>query len=216
MKRSAFFLSGALLLSIVQYGYGDSIDNLSIKISMLQDTVAALISQSDLDPDVAQDLLDKTNDITQYAQNRIQQDLSELRIAAAVTSVLETADKMLQNMNNVTYHNLLVELKYASRANLIHTLLLSLYPTQLTDQEYYTDPYTEAVGFTLNDYGFHMLFTTVLNALAPTAVGKALYLDSTAPVKLWATRLAVGLAAHYAWLLEKKLVIDQLNEQQQQ
>jgi len=212
MKRSTFLLlSSALLFSTIHcHRYVEEFTN---KINTLQEAIATLISQSDVDPDVAQDIMDKANELSQYTQDNIQQDLKEIRVAAGLTSILETADRMLQSMNMANPHELLTNFKYSARANAIHKLLIGAYPGRFKDQPYYTDPYTESIGFTLNDYFFNALFNVLLSVITPTALGSALKLDSSSPAKRWVTRTAAGITAHYVWLLQKKLAASQLNEQ---
>jgi|GEM_PF-5040462 hypothetical protein len=206
MKHSYILLSYITLLSTTQYIRCYVDQDFDAKLNILQQSINTIIAQSDLDPEVAQDITDKINDVNQYAQENIQQDSKEIRVAAGLTSILETTDKMTSSMNMVNYHDILKEFKYSARANTIHKLLIGAYPGKFKDEPYYTDPYTESAGFTLNDYCFNKLFTALINIVAPTTLGTRLSLNSDSLAKAWGLRLAAGVAAHYAWLLEKKLI----------
>ena len=89
-----------LSLSIASYIQSTVDQNFDAKFNALQDVVATIIQQSNIDPETAQDLLDKTNELNQYLQNNIQQDIKEIRVAAGLNSILETIDKMAQNNSN--------------------------------------------------------------------------------------------------------------------
>jgi len=215
MKHSGIIVSTSLLFSITFYTHTAVDQDFDSKLNSLQQAVATLIEQSDLDPLVAQDLLDKTNELNQYAQANIQQDIQEIRIASAVTSILESADKMLQNANQVDAHNMLSSLKFAARTNVVHKLLIGMYPGQFKDEAYYTNPYLESIGFIINDWAIYALLTGLITAITPTTVGSALQLNSSAPMQKVATRVAAGIAAHFAWLMQKKIGQTQLNNLQQ-
>jgi hypothetical protein len=215
MKRLATLLIGITVFSTAQHSY--SIDQkFDSKLNTLQQALDTLIDQSDLDPEVAQDLKDKAGDLGSYVQNNIQQDLKEIRVAAGLTSLLETADKMAQSANITNLHELLSSVKYSARANAIHKLLIGAYPGTFKDEPYYTDPYTESIGFILNDYALGSFFNYLTNILTPTALGKALQLDSSSPVKNWVIRVVTGIAAHYTWSLQKKCAAEQFAKMQKQ
>jgi hypothetical protein len=213
MKHTYIFLLCIPLLPVTHFTYSYTDQDFNNKLNTLQQSIDILVAQSDLDPEVAQDITDKINDINQYAQENIQQDIKEIRVAAGLSSLLESADKMTKAMNIVTYSNLIEGFKYSARANTIHKLLIGAYPGKFKDQPYYTDPYTESVGFTINDYFFNILFTALLKIVAPTSFGSALSLNTDSPIKPWVTRITAALTAHYAWLLQKKLIIDQQQKQ---
>src|SRR3990172_992800 len=211
MKHSHFFLSVLTLLSITFYVQSTVDQVFDIKLNTLQQAVANLIEQSNLDPAVAQDLLDKADELNHYVQDNIQQDIKEIRVAAGLTSILETIDKILQNSNQTDAHTLLSGFKYATRTNVIHKLIIGMYPGQFKNQPYYTEPYLESLGFIFNDWMFNGLLTALLAVVTPTTLGATLKLDSSSPIKRGLTRLAAGIAAHYAWLLQKKIALSQLN-----
>lgn len=213
MKHSYILISYITLLSTTQYICCYVDQDFDAKLNILQQSISTIIAQSDLDPEVAQDITNKINDLNQYAQENIQQDIKEIRVAAGLTSLLETTDKMTKAMNMVDYQDLLKGFKYSARANTIHKLLVGAYPGKFKDEPYYTDPYTESAGFTLNDYFFNMLFAALINVVAPTALGTTLSLNTDSPAKTWGTHIAAGLAAHYAWLLQKKLIFLQQQNQ---
>ena len=214
MKHGGIILSASLLFSITFYAHTAVDQDFDAKLNSLQQAVATLIEQSDLDPFIAQDLLDKTNELNQYAQNNIQQDIQEIRIAAACTSVLESVDKMLQNANQVDAHNMLSSLKFAARTNVVHKLLIGMYPGKFKDEAYYTNPYLESIGFIVNDWALYSLLTALITAMTPTTIGSALQLNSSAPIQKVATRIIAGVAAHFAWLQQKKLAKTQLSSEQ--
>lgn len=219
MKHVYIFLLCFPLLITVQYTYCYVDQDFDGKLNVLQQSIDTLVAQSNLDPETAQDLTNKINDINQYAQENIQQDIKEIRVAAGLNSLIETVDKMTQSgtlANLANYATLIKDLKYSARANTIHKLLIGAYPGKFKDQPYYTDPYTESVGFTLNDYFFNTLFAALLKFVTPTTLGSTLLLNTSAPmIKPWMSRIAAGVTAHYAWLLQKKFIIPQLQQLQQ-
>lgn len=216
MKHLTCLLVVITLLSTAQHTYCSIDQTFDLKLNILQQTLDTIIDQSNLDPEIAQDLKDKTQDLGDYVQNNIQQDLKEIRVAAGLTSLLETADKMAQNANIINIHNALSDIKYSARANAIHKLLIGAYPGSFKNEPYYTDPYTESLGFVFNDYVLNAFFNYLANILTPTMVGKALQLDSSSPAKNWIIRAAAGIAAHYAWSLQKKVAAEQLAKLQEQ
>lgn len=206
-------LLSLVIFSLVMTSYIQSTvdQDVDTKLNTLQQAVATLITQSNIDPETAQDLLNKTNELNQYLQNNIQQDVKEIRIAAGLNSITETIDKIAQKSNQLQAHAALSTVKYAARANVMHKLLVGMYPGQFKNQPYYTDPYIESFGFICNDWVFNALFTALLTAIAPTALGTALQLDSSILMKKGVIHIAAGLAAHYAWLSQKKLALSQLS-----
>jgi len=213
MKHSYILLSYITLLSTAHYTHSSVDQDFGAKLNTLQQSINIIIAQSNLDPEVAQDITDKINDLNQYAQANIQQDIKEIQVAAGLTSLLETGDRILKNMNLDNYHEPMSQLKYSARANTIHKLLIGAYPGRFKDELYYTDPYTESVGFTLNDYFFNATFAALLNNIAPTSLGQALSLNTDSPAQAWGARIAAGIAAHYAWSLQKKLIASSRKDQ---
>src|SRR5437870_13585953 len=104
MNRSSIILSGALLLSITYCAHSSVDQDFDAKLNTLQQTISVVVAQSNLDPEVAQDILDKANELNQYAQNNIQQDAFEIRAASGISSILETVDTMLQTANMADAH----------------------------------------------------------------------------------------------------------------
>lgn len=216
MNHLATLFISISLLSVTQHSYSSIDQEFDSKLNILQQTIGTMISQSDVDPEVAQDIMEKADELGYYVQNNMQQDLKEIRVAAGLTSLLETADKMAQSANIANIHDALGTVKYSARANAVHKLLMGAYPGVLKDEPYYTDPYTESIGFIVNDYILNAFFNSLTGILTPTMIGKALQLDSSSPIKNWIIRAAAGIAAHYAWSLQKKLAAEQLAKLQEQ
>jgi hypothetical protein len=209
--KNFYIISLCIFLFTTAHSIRSSADqDFDAKLNMLQQSITILITQADLDPEIAQDILDQTNELNQYAQNNIQQDIKEIRVAAGMNSILETADKVTQNMSNMTSMNtILNSFKYAARVNTIHKLLIGAYPGKFKDQAYYTNPYMESVGFIINDWFFNAIFQALVNAVAPTSLGKALLSNTTPQINNWIAQVAAGISAHYAWLLQKKFAFQQ-------
>src|SRR5579871_4074331 len=135
---------------------------ITAQIDVTQQSIDTIIAQANVDPIVAQTLTNEVNNLTQQITNSIQQDAQDLRVAATLTTILETVQKTAKA--NSSYTNLLpllTNLKHAARINTAHILIVSALPRQLKDA-YYTDSYTETIGFTLND--------CILNAIATALV----------------------------------------------
>lgn len=215
MKKIHMLLSLFSLAAITAHASSTADQKFDAKLNALQELVATVIQQSNIDPQTAQDLLDQTNELNQYLQNNIQQDVQEIRTAAALTSILETVDKMAQNKSMTNVHTFLSPIKYAARTNVIHKLLIGMYPGQFKDEQYYTNPYLESIGFIGNDWALSMMLNSLLTKLAPTTLGTALQLDPTSGHQKMLSRIIAGIAAHYAWLLEKKYAFAQVESQAQ-
>ena len=206
MKHSHILLVCLTLLSTTHHIQSSDNQNFDSKLNILQQSINMLIAQSNLAPEVAQDITNKINDLNKYTQANIQQDIQEIRVAAGLTSLLETAAKMSKAMDMLDYSKLINIFKYSARANAIHKLLIGAYPGRFKDQLHYTDPYTETIGFTLNDYFFNTIFTALVTIISPTSLGLALSLNTNSSKKDLSIRIAAGLTAHCAWLLQKKLI----------
>jgi hypothetical protein len=218
MKHYYILLSCITGLSTIQCSQNNTDPNFNPQVTMVQNNLDTIISQANLDPIIAQALTDEINNLSQQAQANIQQDAQEIRVAATFTTLLETAQKIIKaNPSLSGYSSILNGLKYAARANSIQKLLIGAYPGQFKDELYYTDPYTESVGFILNDYFFNILCTALVTVIAPTSLGAALSLTTTSsPKQVLATHFTAGLAAHCAWLLEKKFIISPMQQAQVQ
>jgi hypothetical protein len=203
MKRSYTLFLCLIGFSIAQGAQApDQIVNAQINES--QQAIDAIIVQANLDPIIAQALTAEVSHLT----NNMQQDAQDIRVAASLTTILETIQKTAKA--NSTYANflpLLTNLKYAARVNTVHTLLMGALPKQFKDTTCYTDPYTESVGFTLNDCALNTIVAALVTILAPTSFGKALSLNPSSQKTVLATQIIAGLAAHCAWILEKKFII---------
>jgi hypothetical protein len=210
MKNFYTIIVCASLLPTTLYVYSSIDQDFDAKLNMLQQSITMLVTQADVAPEVAQEILTTVSELNQYAQSNIQQDIKEIRVAAGITSILETADKIIQNMHNMHgMHTILSNFKYAARANTIHKLLIGAYPGRFKDQEYYTNPYAESVGFILNNWLFAAVFQIIANAVAPTSFGKTLSQNTVPKIHDWIAQIAAGITAHYAWLLQKKLAFQQ-------
>jgi hypothetical protein len=199
-------LSVFTVIPIIGSAVDQKLDN---KLNQLQQSIAIIIQQSNLDPLAAQELIDQTNDLNQYLQNNIQQDIVEIRAAAAISSALESVDKIAQAKNLTDLHTWLSSFKLAARANVIHKLLIGMYPGQFKDEEYYTNPYLESIGFISNDWILDTLFSKIFTTLAASSLGTTLQLNPSLVWQKVALKIIAGLSAHYAWLFEKKILLSQ-------
>jgi hypothetical protein len=207
MKRSYTLLLCLTGFSIVQGAQApDQMVNAQINES--QQAIDAIIAQANLDPLIAQALTNEINNLTQQITNNMQQDAQDIRAAATFTTILETIQKTAKA--NSSYANLLpllTNLKYAARVNTAHTLIMGALPGQFKNTAYYTDPYTESIGFILNDCALNAIVAALVTMLVPTSFGKALALNPSSQKTVLASQIIAGLAAHCAWLLEKKFII---------
>lgn len=185
------------------------------KINTTQQSIDTIIAQANLDPIIAQALTYEVNNLTEQITANIQQDIQEIRVAAALSTILETIQKAVKSDNATdSLLPLLTDLKYAARMNTVHKLIMGAIPGQFKNTAYYTDPYTETIGFTLNNYILNTIFITLVTLLAPTSFGQSLSLDSSSRKTIFSTRILAGLAAHCAWLLEKKFIIIPMQQNQ--
>ena len=213
MKHSSILLSCIAGFSAIHSAQNP---DLTPQVAIVQTSLDNIITQANLDPIVAQALTDEINNLTQEASANIQQDMREIRAAATFTTLLETAQHMAKlDPSLANLKPFISSLKYSAHVNTIHKLLMGAFPGQFKDTAYYTDPYTESIGFILNDYVCNIITTALVVALAPTSFGKALGIDITAQKTTFATRIAAGLIAQCAWLLQKKFIVFPLLQQNQ-
>lgn len=178
------------------------------EVTMAQQSLDSIITQANLDPIIAQALIAEVNALSQDATANLQQDIQDIRIAAAFTTLLEYTQNIAKSDPSISsFKPLISGLKYASHANVAKTLLLGALPGQLKNTPYYTDPYTESIGFILNDYVCNIIITALITALAPTSFGKALGINPNSRKTALASRIASALTAYSSWLLQKKFII---------
>ena len=214
MKRSYILLLCITGFSATQ-GSQTPDQIINAKINSTQQSIDLLIAQANLDPIIAEALTNEVNNLTQQITDNIQQDIQEIRAAAALTTILEAIQKMIKSDASASsFLPMLTNLKYAARMNTVHKLLMGAIPGQFKNTPYYTDPYTETIGFTLNNYAFNTLLTAAVSILAPTQFGQSLSLDPSSRKTIFSTRIIASLISHYAWLIEKKFIITPLQQNQ--
>jgi hypothetical protein len=213
--KSYIFLMPLLTLIAIPYIAHSAIDqNFQIQLNLLQNTLTTVIEQSNIDPETAQDLNNKINSLNQLAQSNMKQDAKDINAATALSCFLETGTGFLKNTSLAPQAQTLASFKYSARSNAIHKLIIGLYPGKFSDEAYYTDPYTETAGFTLNDWIFSSIFTAAFSLAKASDWGKALSLDTISDqTQTLALRVAAGVTAHYAWHLEKKALMPNSTEQ---
>ena len=211
MKRHYSLLSCIALISTTHYMYSMQ-QNLQTNLNLLQSSINLLVTQSHIDPTVAQNILNASNNLNAQAQANMVTNANDINVATAVSSLLETGDAMLTEANVTLPTALLTNLKHCARINALRTLLLAATSKNESNDPYYTDPYTEAAGFIANDYCVNQLF----QALSSTPIGTSLnsFMDNSfnaifntpttpAIVAALLPRITAGIIAHCAWTLEK-------------
>lgn len=212
--RLVYFLLPYLIAFALPHTLQSAIDqDFQIQLNLIQETLTTIIEQSNIDPDTAQDLTNKIDYLNQLAQNNIQQDTKDIHAATALSCLLETGTGILKNTPLAPQTQFISSFKYSARSNAIHKLIMGVYPGKFSDENYYTDPYTETVGFTLNDWIFSNLFTVFFTIAKTSEWGKSLSLNTIPDqTQALALRIASGIAAHYAWLLEKKALMQNITK----
>jgi hypothetical protein len=209
MKHSHILLLSITLLSTTHYTHSSADQDFDANLNTIQQSISILISQSDLDPEVAQDITDKISQLNQQAQANIQEDAKDIRVAAGLTSILESSNALIQATNISNIQPLLNQFKYAARINTLHKLITGALSGKLSNLPYYTDPYTETAGFTVNNCLINGILTALLTGVQAKIPGTSLVLDITTPAQAWLLQAAAGVIAHYAWLLQKKYYMSQ-------
>ena len=213
MKHSYILLTCLTLLSTTQFTYSSVDQDFDTQLNALQASIDILIAQSNLDPEVAKDITDKINELNQHIQANIQEDEKDIRVAAGLSSLLETSNILVQTANIPNAQVILNQFKYAARINTLHKLITGAFAGKLSNQPYYTDPYTESIGFTCNNWLINGILQTLLTGVNTKIPGTTLTLDITSPVQAWTLQAAAGIIAHFAWLLQKKLAFSQQQNQ---
>ena len=128
------------------------------QVTIVQTSLDDIIAQANLDPIIAQALTDEVNNL--YATSKCQYSTKYTR-NTKLLQLLPLSFKLSKPWHNLIplyplMPHILSGLKYAAHANTIQKLLSGAYPEQFQNQLYYTDPYTETIGFILNDYVFNI------------------------------------------------------------
>lgn len=208
MNRFYTFLCCFGLFLSYQSSYNSSPDqDIDVQLDALQQSVNILIAQSDIDPEIAQDITDKIDTLNQHIQTNIKVDAKDIKVAAAMNSILEASNTVIQVTNLPNIQNLFNDLKHAARINTVHKLITGALPGKLKDEPYYTDPYMESVGFTLNNWLINGILQTLLTGIKAQIPGTTLTIDIASSAQAWLLQATAGIIAHYAWLLQKKLII---------
>jgi len=208
---SLFFLPCSLFTFLIQCSSApiDLTEQVfDMELNTLQQSIDLLIAQSNMDPEIAQQLTSTISQFNQHLQSNMQQDAQDIKVAAALTSFLEASNNLLQsNTTLANFQPLFNSFKYAARMNTLHKLILGSYFGNLKNLPYYTDPYTETVGFTLNNWIINGILQTLLTGVKASIPGTNLTLDITSPVQAWTLQAIAGIIASFTWLLQKKLTL---------
>src|SRR5437667_9210916 len=126
--------------------------------------VMEIIDQSNIDPIIAQEISSHFSLLSEKAVNNVNEDRKDVLVANLLATFFEIIDKIKGDFHKTTLHTFLKDFKYATRTNLIHKLLIGLYPGTFTDQIHYTDSYTETIGFVLNTFIFNKVLEIIIQA----------------------------------------------------
>ena len=88
MKHSYILLLCITGLSIIQCSQSNTDQNFNPQVAMVQNNIDNLIVQANLDPLVEQALIAEIANLSQQANANIQQDMEEIKVAAALTTIL--------------------------------------------------------------------------------------------------------------------------------
>lgn len=215
MKYIYVFISGISLLAVnaqCSSAPTNSIDPteeiFDMELDALQQSIDVVIAQSNMDPIIAQQLTDKINQLNQHFQANMQKDEKDIKVAAALNSFLETVSTLMQsNATFANFQGLFNSLTYAARINTLQKLVCSAYFGNLKKLPYYIDPYTETIGFTLNNLVINGILQNLLTGVKAPIPGTTLTLDITSPVQNWLLQATAGVIATVTWYLQKKLAL---------
>ncbi len=193
---SSFFLFFLFFGAIINASAIEQLDQIRQKIIKIVNTIPNATIRSKVKNRVTAGFI--------QAKQTITKEISEIKFAAAFTSVLEVLAEVLNGLQLYHGRSLLNEVKYSARANAFHKLILGIIPDRLTLKDNYTCPCWESLGFIANDW--------LLNKVTQIAVVKSLFdlaatkIGVNNTVKAWAKRVLAGIAAHFAWGMEKYLL----------
>src|SRR5580692_8755174 len=111
MNRHYGLLSCIALLSMTHYMYSSQ-QSLQTNLNLLQSSINLLVTQSHIDPTVAQNILNASNNLNAQAQANMVQNANDINVATAISSLLETGDSMLTEANVTLPVTLLTNLKH--------------------------------------------------------------------------------------------------------
>ena len=209
---SLFFVSFVCLLTFsiqASSAPADLTEDLfDAELNALQQSIDLLIAQSNMDPEIAQQLTTQINQLNQHIQSNMQQDTQDIKVAAALTSFLEASSNFVQSNATLTnFQALFNSIKYAARMNTLQKLIVGATYGSMQNLPYYTDPYTETAGFTFNNWLVNGILQAALSGVKTTIPGTTIALDLTSPVQAWTLQALAGIIATFTWLIQKKLVL---------
>lgn len=136
----------------------------------------------------------------------INEDMRDIKIAAALTSILETIDRVFKGMKMGQIHQLMKEIKYSARTNSIHKLIMGLQPGKFAGQAHYTNSYAESIGYTANNWILNKFTNFLIQINLAHSFAQKIGTDKLPEkAKTWAKRILVGTLTHFIWGLEKYL-----------
>ena len=207
IKANEFMPTLAAMQELTKLLTGDSNVLELIKDNEAAQNVLAILDNANIDEALRAEFETTIKNAVDKAKQNIDQDMNDIKIAAALNSIIGVADKMLKTAHMEELHAWLKDVKHSARVNMIHKLIMGLCPGEFAKTTHYTNSYTESLGFTANDW----LLNKLVNIIAATGLFNSLTTivgadNVSDTVKLWTKRIVVGIAAHLTWGLEKSLL----------
>ena len=180
------------------------------QLTQLQQSLDSIIQHSALDPQTTQALIETTNDLTLLAENSNQRELNDLEAATHYNCLFESSSTFLKAALGSSSNTLITSLKCSARSNTLQKLIMSATKGQLSEEQLYTNPYIESFGYICNEWFFnnllHMILPTLIKSSSTKTASKATVSSTSVTPQSIMIRILSGIAAHCAWLLQKKFL----------
>lgn len=156
------------------------------------------------DANIGKDVRAELALIVKQAKQNIEEDWKDIKVAAALSSIIRIFDKVLKSAQMEDLRAWLREVKYSVYTNTIHKLIMGLYPGPFAGTTRYTNAYVESLGYTANDWVLNRVAHMFTNI---DFVNSSLQMIGTDKLpdmaKMYAKRVLIGILAHFTWGLEK-------------
>ena len=166
--------------------------------------LTSILEDPNIDEDIKVEIKEMFYTRVEQAKQNIEEDWKDIKVAAALSSIIRILDKVLKGAQMEDLRAWLREVKYSVHTNTIHKLIMGLYPGPFAETTRYTNAYVESLGYTANDWVLNRvahMFTNIDFVNSSLQMIGADKLPDMA--KMYAKRVLIGILAHFTWGLEK-------------
>lgn len=168
-------------------------------------TALQIISSITIDTELQDEINLVVEQASKIIQANILEDLHDIKVAAALSTMLEAINQWFKAMKIQNEPQLFVkELVQAAHSNTIHKLIIGANPGKFSSQKYYTNAYAESLGFTLNNFIIWKIGSILSKSSIGSWIQNNINMDNTpATIKMLAKKISCGILSHFAWTIQK-------------